>query len=507
MPDSPTIPTLQDVLDAIARLQPGTRQRDLRSALRTFCRAIGKEPQGVLALPKEIRSLRDAVSPLAIGMSERRWANVCSGLAKAIELVRDLLPSRNTFPIAPQWKALLDHLPTKLSRKLSAGTRWLSAAGITPSSITAGDVQAYRTATIEDRMRTNAEATADAFLWAWQRAERELAAWPQLQVERRDRRDIFSLPMDAFPPSFAAEVEAYLARLSRGVLLELEDDEEDLGPLRPVRPATIATRRRQLRAAASCLVRSGIGAADVTSLAVLVEVKNVRTILQFLIDRNGTGQTSGGVEQMARLLANLAKHWVRTDPAHLEKLKRIARRVTVGTSGMTAKNRDRLRPFDDDDTVATFVCLPDTIRRHVEKSRKPAMQKAVMAQMAAAIALQLVIPLRKSNLAALDLERHFVSNRNGVSLVIAEAETKNREAVDFEVPPFVLEIVRWYVTEHRPHLLNDDSTALFPGRNGKSKSAHTLGVQITNNRPDPVDFLATSRFRSRGTGIWCPTLA
>jgi len=109
-----TIPTLQDVLDAIEQLEPGTRKRDLKSAVSSFCKAVGKSPHMVLAHPKDIRPLREAVAPLAQGISERRWANICSGLTKAIELVRDLLPSRNTAPIHPDWKSKLDLLPVSL---------------------------------------------------------------------------------------------------------------------------------------------------------------------------------------------------------------------------------------------------------------------------------------------------------------------------------------------------------------------------------------------------------
>ena len=145
---------------------------------------------------------------------------------------------------------------------------------------------------------------------------------------------------------------------------------------------------------------------------------------------------------------------------------------------MTAKNRERLRPFDDEAVVADFVCLPDTIRKYVEKSKAPLKRRALLAQSAAAIALQLVIPLRKSNLAALDIERHFVSNRNGVYLVISETEVKNRESVNFQIPQFALDVITWYMRNYRPHLLDGPSSALFPGRGGNSKSANTLGGQI-----------------------------
>lgn len=55
MKTSASMPTLKDVLDAIERLEPGTRKRDLRSAVSSFCKAVGKSPEHILAHPKEIR--------------------------------------------------------------------------------------------------------------------------------------------------------------------------------------------------------------------------------------------------------------------------------------------------------------------------------------------------------------------------------------------------------------------------------------------------------------------
>ena len=65
----PQIPTLQDVLSAVGQLEAGTRRRDLKSDVTTFCRAVGKAPAEIAALPREVRALREKVSPLALGIS------------------------------------------------------------------------------------------------------------------------------------------------------------------------------------------------------------------------------------------------------------------------------------------------------------------------------------------------------------------------------------------------------------------------------------------------------
>lgn len=374
----------------------------------------------------------------------------------------------------------MDILPSKYVRKVSSGMRYLSGKSVTPAAVTAADLQQYCDAIVSDRMRRNAEEAADAFIWAWNRTAKACPEWPQVTVPRQDKRDSYSFPLEFFPASFGADVDAYIGRLSQGIMFDDDDDDDediDLGPLRPVRPATAQTRRRQLRAAASCLVHAGVPAGEITGIKTLVEVPNAKRILNFLMQRSG-GTTSGGVAQMAGLLAKISLHWVKVDAQHHAKLQRLAARVAVQGSGMTAKNRERLRPFDDDSTVVEFVCLPDTIRKKVERDKRPPRLKARHAQMAAAIAILLVIPVRRTNLAAIDLHRHLISNRNGVYLVIPEHETKNRAPINFQIPPFALEIVKWYIVGYRPYLLDGESTALFPGRGGQPKSPHTLAQQI-----------------------------
>ena len=478
MPPTTAIPTLQNVLEKIECLEPGTRKRDLKSAVVTFCKVVGRSPASVLVVPHEIRALRELISPLASGMTERRWTNVCSGLTKAIALVRDVVPSRNTTPLLAEWRTLLDALPDGMARKVSAGVRYLGGKGVLPASITASDLRGYCDAVLNDRMRRNAAKAADDFIWAWNRTAKTAPDWPQVTVPREDKRDSYTYPLEFFPASFVADVDSYIGRLTHGILFGGDDNDDiDFGPLRPVRPATAQTRRRQLRAAASCLVHSGVPATDIQTIANLVEVQNARRILHFLMQRNNS-TTSGGVAQMATLLAKIALHWVKVDAAQHAKLRHLAARVAVQSTGMTAQNRDRLRPFDDDRTVIEFVCLPDTIRSKVEQDKRHPRLKARDAQMAAAIAILLVIPLRRTNLAAIDLNRHLIPNRNGIYLVIPEHETKNRAPVNFQIPSFALEVIKWYIQEYRDYLRDGPSTALFPGQGSGPKSPHTLALQI-----------------------------
>ena len=465
-------PTLANALVALLEAPlTDIQKRDTRSAVMTFCKALGLSPDEVPASPIYIRRKLEGISYVALGYSKGRWANVKTGVARAVGLVGKSYPSRNTTKLLPKWAALLKMLPASLKRKVSACARYLSGLGLDADAVSLTDLHSYRDTILNDRMRANAEQAWDHFLWAWNRAVVQFPdTWPQIIIPRAEKREVYVYPFAYFPPSFEADVNAYADRMRN---VNLDDD----GPVRPSRPATIATRTRQLRTAASALARSGVDPATITGIARLVEVENFKLVLHFHMERAG-GKTSAGVAQMAACLRNAARHYVKVDDEHDRKISALCKRVSVQTGGLTAKNRERLRPFDDAELVRQFLCLPDTIRQQVERDKRAPAQKAVLAQVAAAIALLQATPIRKANLCAIDINRHLKQQRKEVHLVICESETKNRHPVDFNIPEYALDILRWYMKEYRPHLMREPTDALFPGRNGQHKTAHTLGLQI-----------------------------
>ena len=430
-------PTLADALVALVDAPlTDIQKRDTRSAVMTFCKALDLQPSEVPASNMYIRRKLEGISFLALGYSKGRWANVKTGVARAVSLVGTSYPSRNTTPLLPQWAKLLQMLPAPLKPKVSGGARYLSGLGVDADTVSLADLYGYRDTILNDRLRANAEYAWDSFIWAWNRAADHLPqAWPQITIPRVEKREIYVYPFAFFPPSFEADVKAYADRMRN---INLDDD----GPVRPSRPATIETRTRQLRTAASVLARSGVDPATITSIARLVEVDNFKLILHFHMERAG-GKTSAGVAQIASCLRNVARHYVKVDEEHDRKMSALCKRVSVQTGGLTAKNRERLRPFDDPEHVRLFLCLPDTIRQQVERDKRAPAQKAVLAQVAAAIALLLATPIRNGNLCAIDIHRHLKPQRKEVHLVISESETKNRNPVDFNIPPYALDILRW----------------------------------------------------------------
>ena len=282
-------------------------------------------------------------------------------------------------PLSPEWEQLAAGLPFNRRVRLLPLLRFLSSRGVGPQELNLLDLEAYRDAIASDRLRKDPEKTWDSLVWSWNAGRREVKGWPDIEVPRETRREVYVLAWSAFPPSLKADVDAFLLRLSGADLSEN-------GPPRPARPATLKTREYQLRVAASALVHKGVEASEIRALADLVTLDRFKLVMRFLLDRRG-GQTSPQIGQLANFLTGVARHWVEVDDLALLQLRKLGSRLSTGRRGMTAKNRERLRPFEDPQTVSAFLGLPERIRREVDKNPRAPKLKAVDAQMAAAIAL------------------------------------------------------------------------------------------------------------------------
>lgn len=447
------------------------KKQDMASALRTIAKVLGVDLLELIADPGLLRRRLDMVTPEAFGISLRRWANVRTLLARALELARPITPSRSYAEILPSWQALLSGLGFSAQERVKPLLRYLSERGIEPNAVTLEILFDYRDAILNDRLRANAEKTWDSLTWLWNKCARDVLGWPKIIILRESKRKTYILDWSAFPASLKEEVYRFIERQSGR---DLSDD----GPPKPWREASCKTRIRQLLVAASVLVHQGLPANEITSISVLTTFENYQKILRFFYDRNEQ-KTSPQIAQLASFLKDVARHWVKVSEDEINRLKKLSSRLAVPRQGMTAKNRERLRPLDDPEKVQAFLDLPYRIRREMDKKRGSARHKAVLAQICVAILILQTAPIRLKNLTQIDIRNHLISRGNRLYLVFDGSEVKNNEPIDFELPDNVVEMLAWYIREHRPILINEPSDALFPGQTHAAKSQGLLGDQIS----------------------------
>lgn len=470
--NSPSRATLQDVLKAIddAHDLNSRRKQDMRSAVRLIAKAIGLEPQQILADPRGLGNALGRISPRSLGLSDGRWANCRSLLRAAMRLVRPTMAGASKQPVLLEW----EHLAVEARKngscwlRLCRLVRWLSARQIGPNRVTHADLEQYRSEYLSDALLGNPEQSWQATRQSWERMRNACPAWPQVTLAKAVKPTHYCLPWSAFPSSLKAEVDRLLLRLAG------HDLTED-GPVRPLRPATLRTRDYELRVLASALVHKGIAAEALTSLAFCLSVENYKLGLQWLYEQNGS-KARKALHNTAADLKAIAKHWLKADQKTLEVMAKIVRRLAAPVQGMGDKNRERLRPFESEETLRRFSNLPRTICRHIETNKNAKARRIGLATAALASEILLNAPLRLSNLAGLRMDRHFVKFGDKTFLVIPREEVKNGVELEFELPTETIALVNWYIDNHRRAI--PGNPFLFAGKGMGAKCHGTLAAQL-----------------------------
>ena len=185
--------------------------------------------------------------------------------------------------------------------------------------VSRADLDDYRDAIVNDRLRRDPEKSWDPLVWVWNWCLHNVSGWPPIIVERPTKRVIYLLPWSAVPAVVQRGRDRFLLRLSG------QDLSED-GPPRPASSATLQKRSYQLRFAASALVYRGVAADAIGSIADLLSLERYQEILRFFLDR-GDDRSPHQAAEMAAFLKGVARHWVKVDEPTLEKMKRIVSRL------------------------------------------------------------------------------------------------------------------------------------------------------------------------------------
>ena len=175
---------------------------------------------------------------------------------------------------------------------------------------------------------------------------------------------------------------------------------------------TIRSLRLQLFQMPAALVQSGCDPRTIRSLSDLIEPEALKTALNFIWARNG-GRKTTQLHGFALTAIKIAKYWVKAPPEQIVALQAIRREVDPKDSGMTARNRARLRQFDDPENVRRLIDLPQAIVRALPRQGPPSYAQALRVQSALAIAILTTAPMRAKNLASLRLGKHIVQIRPG----------------------------------------------------------------------------------------------
>jgi integrase len=403
-----------------------------------------------------------------------------------------------TADLPEPWSSLSALLPAPgLRYGLSRLIKFCATSGIAPDTVDASTFDAFELWLQDNTLCTNPRRKAREAARQWNRAVKSVQGWPEQRVELAPALDAYCLAWEEFPETFRKDAEAWLASL------KVDCWHDESAPLRPLKASSIETRRFQIRQAASVLVRQGVALDSIASLADLVEPDRVVQVLSFFWERNGK-KPSSQAAGIAHCLLAIARHRVKLPEVDLDKLRRLKRRVTPRQSGLTPKNRETLRQFEDDLNKERLLMFPvEAMNKAIRMSNRAPEDAALLAQTAVAVEILVMMPLRLNNLANLHLDRHLEWRGERLFVIIPAESVKNDEPIEFELPADSIALLQTYRERFRP-LLDNGTAYLFPGKlSGRPKNRTHLSRHITRTLKREIGIQITPhQFRHVAAKIW-----
>ncbi|MDX2027190.1 MAG: tyrosine-type recombinase/integrase [Alphaproteobacteria bacterium] len=455
------------------------QRRDILSALHRVETLFGKPLSEISARPGAVRGLFLDASPAKLRVSPKTLRNIRALVGQVTR--RYGIPVRQLtrrISIAPEWQNLLDRIPVAYQRQaLYRLAAYAAVMEIKPEQVSQAALLGLHTALMAEEIVKNPRNILKNTIANWNRCIRSVSGWPQIVLSSPFKTTPQTLPLSAFPKNFQDDVGQWVRKVRDSDALD-----ED-APVRALRQTTIDHRILQIRQFASALVSRGdMEVEDITSIADLLKPEPFRSGLRFFLERQ-KGHTTTRLHNMANALRHIAKHHCKFEPEVLTELDRICRKLDPGTGRqMAARNRERLRQFDDPGNVGRLLRFPEEQAVRAAKEKNP-LRAAKRMERAVALGILLHTGLRSRTLRSLQLEDFHWSagTRSGpCHLYVREETTKTDRPLEFELPQETAARIRGFINDYRPRLPGAEGAYLFPGVKGNARSKNAMYVAITD---------------------------
>jgi integrase len=470
------------------------RRENLLSALAAVTRLAGTVPEAIALNCQALRPIVFGYKHRAHGLSDDRISNVRCDLRfilRRLGLHASKSPWRET--LTPRWRSLIATW-TDEYRLMRFGLfcRFASESGIAPEGVSTATFAAFESWCSESILQKSPAQSVRHAMLEWNWAVAHLPGWPSARLFTPGVRPYYTRPLVDFPAEFQAEVALYERHLScDDPELLFSDDvpgfaDGSPGLRRGARPATISRRLFQIRQAAAALLHSGRAISSIRSLRDLVDPpENPRAILTFFLERARqqqnlparapvAGQQLAGI---AELLRQIAAFHVKLPPEDVARIAAWSKKLRrPRRTGMTAKNRQRLRAMVQPRNRAMVLHLPRELMRQADALLETRPEDAAgLALSAAALEILIICPLRISNLIGLRLDQHLqridpARTRRVSHFVIPEHEGKNNMPLEWPVPRESADLLERYITLYRPLIAPQGNVHLFPGKGKNARS-------------------------------------
>ena len=478
IPAQPPLASLADVLAVLGTPQDGaeTRRRDQRSAVNRVAALLGDAPERIPLVMPSISARLAKLSPAAAGVSRKTFHNLRSDFLAAVKASGlHSAKRRARAPLSPSWQSLLQELSTRRAHLgLRRFARYASETGIAPPEVDDGTIEAFIATVRAETLHRNPNDLHRKVAQIWnEAAERSTLGLQSVRVpsfKRPPQRVHWSTLSD----SFQADADRYLKWC-----VGTDVFATDARP-RAMSPQTVRLRRDQIHAAVTALVEAGVPATDIASLTELVSPENFKRILRHRYEMRA-GKENVFNKDLARSLMEIAYQWANIDEATAAELRRLVEKLPAPAPGLTSKNKDALRQFDDPQVLHRLMSFPRRAWAEVKKSPRHDRYTLAKAQVALAVGILCYMPIRSQNLVALAFDVHlFLKEGPGAvsSLELPAGEVKNKIAIAFDIPPQLAKMLIEYRDDVAPKIIGRKPDCLFINVDGSRKHQSTLAHLI-----------------------------
>ena len=257
-------------------------------------------------------------------------------------------------------------------------------------------------------------------------------------------------------------------------------------------------------------------------------MEEFKRAIQWLLE-NRHGWSAGdavpdSIREIAKGIVRHGRHWMVVDAMaerpndpeaalrriddHMAKLQAVVKKLGKRKFGMTEKNRELLRKFEDPMKELAILELPDTLADLRALRKLSPARAALQVQTAVAVEILLFGAPRMKNLVGLRIDRHlkFADPRSKLPthIVLSEQETKNEVAQEITLSGDLARRLTLYLEHYRLVLADEGCPYLFPGQNRmdaktdvalRDKLAQVLGDHVGVN-------MTPHQFRHLSAWIW-----
>ena len=230
-------------------------------------------------------------------------------------------------------------------------------------------------------------------------------------------------------------------------------------------------------------VKTGVPIAKLDLLSALLAPDVAEKVLDAYWQKNGENPKLFTIDLACRFLA-IAKETKCLNDEECERLDEMRRDLEDHRQeGLTDKNIAFLRQVLTPGVWERAIKLPFAMMAEARRQQHAPVRAAVMAQLAVAIAILSVAPIRLQNLTAIRLGTNLIKPGGLASnywLAFPDYDVKNRVRLEFPLEQYLTQLIDEYVHDFRPTLLRGrDEDYLFPGQREGAKGKISFSGQIT----------------------------